>query len=66
MDRLQTPWNDSLLTIDGIDCASTEQLAFHTHAQLKITINNQSYPIPVGTGIIPNNCIYWLHTHDDS
>ena len=58
--------NDTLLTIDGIECARTEQFAFHIHTQLNITINNQSYPIPAGVGIIPNNCIYWLHTHDDS
>ena len=25
-----------------------------------------SYPIPAGIGIIPNNCIYWMHTHDES
>ncbi len=59
--------NDNpLLTIDGIECARTEQFAFHIHTQFNITINNQSYPIPAGIGIIPNNCIYWLHTHDDS
>src|SRR5215218_6706603 len=34
--------------------------------QFNITINNQSYPIPAGIGIVPNNCIYWMHTHDDS
>src|SRR5215211_2872721 len=34
--------------------------------QFNITINNQSYPIPAGIGIVPNNCIYWIHTHDDS
>ena len=58
--------NATLLTIDGIECARTEQFAFHIHTQLNITINNQSYPIPAGVGIIPNNCIYCLHTHDDS
>lgn len=58
--------NNTLLTIEGIECARTEQLAFHIHTQLNITINNQSYPVPAGIGIIPNNCIFWLHTHDDS
>jgi hypothetical protein len=57
--------NDNLI-IDGIECLRAEQLAFHIHAKLNITINNESYPIPAGIGIIPNNCIYWLHTHDDS
>jgi hypothetical protein len=28
--------------------------------------NNQNVTIPAGIGIIPNNCIFWLHTHDDS
>ena len=58
--------NDNLLTIDGIECGEVEQFAFHIHTQFNITIDNQSYPIPAGIGIIPNNCIYWLHTHDDS
>ncbi|HKR74492.1 MAG TPA: hypothetical protein VJR94_10330, partial [Candidatus Nitrosocosmicus sp.] len=22
--------------------------------------------VPAGIGIIPNECIFWLHTHDDS
>jgi hypothetical protein len=58
--------NDDLLIIDGIECAEAEQFAFHIHTQFNITINNQSYPIPAGIGIIPNNCIYWMHTHDES
>jgi hypothetical protein len=57
--------NDNLI-IDGIECVGAEQFAFHIHAKLNITINNESYPVPAGIGIIPNNCIYWLHTHDDS
>jgi hypothetical protein len=47
--------NDDLLTIDGIECAEAEQFAFHIHTQFNITINNQSYPIPAGIGIIPND-----------
>jgi uncharacterized protein YcfL len=57
--------NDDLM-IDGIECVRTEQFAFHIHTKFNITINNESYPIPAGIGINPNNCIYWLHTHDDS
>jgi hypothetical protein len=52
--------------IDGIECARAEQFAFHIHTKFNITVNNESYPVPGGIGIIPNNCIYWLHTHDDS
>ena len=29
-------------------------------------IDNQLYPIPANVGIIPEKCIYWLHTHDNS
>ena len=29
-------------------------------------IDNQLYPIPADIGIIPEKCIYWLHTHDNS
>ena len=57
---------DDNLMIDGIECVKAEQFAFHIHTKLNITINNGSYPIPAGIGIIPNNCIYWLHTHDNS
>jgi hypothetical protein len=53
-------------SIDGIECLRAEQLAFHIHAKLNITMNNESYPIPAGIGINPNKCIYWLHTHDNS
>jgi hypothetical protein len=52
--------------IDGIECLGAEQLAFHIHTKFNITINNGSYPIPAGIGIIPAKCIYWLHTHDNS
>jgi len=52
--------------IDGIECDTVEHLTFHTHTQLNITINNQSYAIPAGIGIVQDYCIYWLHTHDDS
>ncbi len=36
------------------------------HTKLNIILNNESYTIPQGIGIIPNECIYWLHTHDTS
>jgi hypothetical protein len=52
--------------IDGIECDTVEHLTFHIHTQLNITINNQSYRIPAGIGIVQGYCIYWLHTHDDS
>lgn len=54
------------LVIDGVECMKAEQLAFHIHTKFNLTIDNKSYPIPAGIGIIPINCIFWLHTHDDS
>ena len=57
--------NDNL-EIDGIECVRAEQFAFHIHTKFNITIDNKSYPVPAGIGIIPDNCIYWLHTHDNS
>ena len=52
--------------ISGITCDKVEHLVYHNHTKLIINIQNESHDIPAGIGIIPNNCIYWLHTHDDS
>ncbi|SRR4029079_5691415 len=51
--------------IDGIKCDKTEHFNFHYHAHLSIFVNGSSYLVPGGIGIKPD-CIYWLHTHDDS
>lgn len=53
-------------TLDGIQCDGVEHLAFHNHTKLVIKIHNDTVAIPEGMGIIPNSCIFWLHTHDDS
>jgi hypothetical protein len=58
--------NETGPTIDGVECVKAEQFAFHIHTKFNITIDNKSYPVPAQIGIIPNNCIYWLHTHDNS
>src|ERR1044071_10295818 len=52
--------------IDGIKCDKTEHFNFHYHAHLSIFVNGSSYLVPGGIGIEPSDCIYWLHTHDDS
>ena len=52
--------------IDGIKCDKTEHFNFHYHAHLSIFVNGSSYLVPGGIGIEPPDCIYWLHTHDDS
>lgn len=40
------------------------QEAFHIHAHLDIFVNGQLIYIPPQIDIIPDKCIYWLHTHD--
>ena len=52
--------------INGIKCDSMEHFNMHIHAHLDIFVNGEGYPIPGNIGIIPNQCIYWLHTHDDT
>ena len=62
--------NDTFRTIptniSGITCDKVEHLVYHNHTKLVIKIQNETQNIPAGIGIIPNNCIFWLHTHDDS
>lgn len=64
-------------TVDGIQCNSNEQVAYHIHAHLAIFINGSLRPVPGGVGIVrpvaqqtaqgpfygATNCYYWLHTH---
>ena len=52
--------------IDDISCDTMEHFNIHIHAHLDIFINGEAYLIPSNIGIIPNQCIYWLHTHDDT
>ncbi|MGZ4231089.1 MAG: hypothetical protein ACXVVQ_06665 [Solirubrobacteraceae bacterium] len=64
-------------TVNGIQCGSKEQLAYHIHAHLTVFDNGQARSIPGGIGIPGSKvvqttegpvasggvCIYWLHTH---
>jgi hypothetical protein len=64
-------------TIDGIQCGSTEQLAYHIHSRLAVYVDGVMRPIPLGIGIVglqvqqdqgfpfaaATKCYYWLHTH---
>ncbi len=65
-------------TLNGVECGSTEQLAYHIHARLTIYVNGTLAPVPAGVGIIQpvssgtgaqaavgqaTKCFYWLHTH---
>ncbi|HEY1514847.1 MAG TPA: hypothetical protein VGF91_00410 [Solirubrobacteraceae bacterium] len=64
-------------TVDGIQCAPLEQLAYHIHAHLQVYDHGQARTIPAGIGLIEpvaqqtaygpfygaTHCYYWLHTH---
>jgi hypothetical protein len=64
-------------TVDGIQCQSAEQVAYHIHAHLSVFDHGSPRPIPLGIGIVKpvvqhttagdfaqaSNCYYWLHTH---
>jgi hypothetical protein len=66
-------------TIDGIQCQTSEQLAYHIHAHLSVYVNGAQRSIPAGIGIAPprqvatqndgtpfvvgGSCLYWMHGH---
>lgn len=50
--------------ISGIECWSMEQVAYHVHTKLEIYVRGERRPVPANVGIVPNKCMYWLHTHD--
>jgi len=63
--------------VDGVQCQSNEQVAYHIHAHLQVYLNGSPRQIPGGIGIIApvaqqtangpfyqaTQCYYWLHTH---
>jgi len=64
--------------IDGIGCQTSEQVAFHVHARLRIVVRGRSRQVPAGIGIAApyqveatpsgafvagGTCLMWLHTH---
>lgn len=52
--------------IQGVQCDPTEGTVFHIHAHLDVIVDGKSVTVPAGIGIKPNECLYWLHTHDTS
>ncbi|MBV8987493.1 MAG: hypothetical protein JO372_02930 [Solirubrobacterales bacterium] len=64
-------------TVDGIECAPIEQLAYHVHAHLQVYVDGQPRQLPAAIGLVdpvpqqtPDGpfygavrCYYWLHTH---
>src|SRR5262249_50187573 len=63
--------------VDGIQCQTSEQVAYHIHAHLAIFVNGAQQSVPMGIGIPSpqvvdtssgpfvnsGSCFYWLHTH---
>jgi hypothetical protein len=52
--------------VQGIQCDPVEGTIFHIHAHLDVIVDEKSVIVPAGIGIRPNECLYWLHTHDAS
>lgn len=61
-----SPSPSTPLSVDNIQCNTMEQSIFHIHAHLDIIINGKKVVIPAQIGIIPDKCLFWLHTHDES
>jgi hypothetical protein len=55
----------NLPIINEITCDATEHLNNHIHAHLDIFINRHPILVHSDIGIVPDRCLYWLHTHDD-
>jgi hypothetical protein len=63
--------------VDGVQCQTSEQVAYHIHAHLAIYVNGQPQTVPFGIGIpnpqvdnssgdpfvVGGSCFYWLHSH---
>ena len=59
------PVNAAYPAVDSIKCDTQEQLAYHIHAHLSISINGSASSIPANIGIAADSsCFYWMHTHD--
>jgi hypothetical protein len=77
--QLLAPANTSATgqSVDGIQCDSSEQVAYHIHTHLTVYVHGVLRPIPPGIGIVApvaqqsangvfdsaSQCYYWLHVH---
>ena len=66
-------------TVDGVQCQSSEQVAYHIHTHLAIFVDGQPQTVPYGIGIpspqvdnsgsepfvVGGSCFYWLHSHTE-
>ena len=66
ISSLASPSSSSSLTIDGVQCDKQEYSDIHIHTHLDIFINGKEFIVPSDIGFVPNNCLYWMHTHDDT
>ena len=70
--------SDPSATVDGIQCAPLEKLAYHIHTHLTVFVNGSQRQVPYGIGIARpyqldqtatgpfvagGSCFHWLHTH---
>lgn len=56
---------NTVRTVDGISCDSTEHTQVRLHTHLYIIDNGKQMTIPSQIGIQKDgSCLYWLHTHD--
>jgi len=53
--------------VDGIKCETAEQATMHVHAHLALFAKGVQVQVPqyIGFGAAAQ-CLYWLHTHDES
>jgi hypothetical protein len=64
-------------TVQGVQCQSSEQPAYHIHTHLSVYVNGVLRPITAGVGVVEpqsqqganppfygaTSCYYWLHVH---
>jgi hypothetical protein len=64
-------------TVQGVQCNTSEQVAYHIHTHLAVYVNGVLRPVTPGIGIVEpqnqqdsnppfygaTNCYYWLHVH---
>jgi hypothetical protein len=64
-------------TVNGVQCAPVEQLAYHIHAHLQVYVDGSPRALPGAIGLVgpiaqqtaqgpfygATGCYYWLHTH---
>lgn len=55
------------LPIDGISCDRQEGAVEHVHVDLQLYARGRRVGVPADIGISQSaNCLYWIHTHDNS